>query len=193
MMRTTDNPVLPNSEPVTLAEMKLHLRVDLAEEDDLISGYIAAARAWCEDQAERWFAQRTMIGVLDSFPPGRDPIVFPRVGVSSVDTIDYLGADEQTEQLTAPDNFRLSNAGIAKPRIVPVVDWPGLSSSGMPDLVTIEFTAGVPVESMDPRLKVAVKLIAAHFYANREAEVTGTISTEIQLGARRIMAQLLAP
>lgn len=58
---------LANSEPVTVAEAKLHLRIDNADDDDLISVLITSARKWAEDYCDRTFVESKYTMELDSF------------------------------------------------------------------------------------------------------------------------------
>jgi Phage gp6-like head-tail connector protein len=55
------------TEPVTLAEAKLHLRIDNTDDDDLISALITTARKWAEDYCDRTFVESTYTMMLDSF------------------------------------------------------------------------------------------------------------------------------
>lgn len=43
----------PSIEPLAVAELREHLRVDIDDEDALIADYIAAARAWAETYTGR--------------------------------------------------------------------------------------------------------------------------------------------
>jgi len=54
-------------EPVSLAEAKLHLRIDNTDDDDLISALITTARKWAEDYCDRTFVQSKYTMLLDSF------------------------------------------------------------------------------------------------------------------------------
>jgi hypothetical protein len=54
-------------EPVTLAEAKLHLRIDSSDDDDLISALITTARKWAEDYCDRTFVESRYTMMLDSF------------------------------------------------------------------------------------------------------------------------------
>ena len=54
-------------EPVTLAEAKLHLRIDSDADDDLITALITTARKWCEDYTDRTFVESQYTMMLDSF------------------------------------------------------------------------------------------------------------------------------
>lgn len=58
----------PATEPVTLAEAKLHLRVDIDDDDSLIASLITAARRLCEAASKRVFVTTTFDVVEDSFP-----------------------------------------------------------------------------------------------------------------------------
>jgi Phage gp6-like head-tail connector protein len=55
------------SEPVTLAEAKLHLRIDSSDDDNLISALITTARKWAEDYCDRTFVVSKYTMMLDSF------------------------------------------------------------------------------------------------------------------------------
>jgi uncharacterized phiE125 gp8 family phage protein len=67
----------PAEEPITLAQAKLHLRVDIAPEtspattnpdDLLIAGLITAARRWCELVQNRAYVSQIWDLYLDAFP-----------------------------------------------------------------------------------------------------------------------------
>jgi hypothetical protein len=57
----------PANNPVTLTEAKLHLRIDSADDDALISSLIAAATRWAEDYCDRTFCNTQWAMRLDSF------------------------------------------------------------------------------------------------------------------------------
>ncbi len=58
----------PIAEPISLAEAKLHLRVDITDDDTLISTMITAARMHAEMLTHRAFVSQDWKYVLDSFP-----------------------------------------------------------------------------------------------------------------------------
>jgi uncharacterized phiE125 gp8 family phage protein len=58
----------PAVEPLSLDEAKLHLRVDIVDDDELITVLIQAAREYCEEFCHRAFITQTWKLVLDHFP-----------------------------------------------------------------------------------------------------------------------------
>ena len=58
----------PAVEPLSLAEAKLHLRVDITDDDALISALISSVRQYAETITRRAFIQQTWQYVIDSFP-----------------------------------------------------------------------------------------------------------------------------
>jgi uncharacterized phiE125 gp8 family phage protein len=66
----------PTVEPVTLTEAKLHQRVDLSADDDLITMWITSIREHAEHLTERTLAPATYLLYLDAFPC--DGIEIPR-------------------------------------------------------------------------------------------------------------------
>ena len=60
--------VEPSAEPVTLTEVKAHLHVDQASEDDLLGGLIRAAREEVERTAGLALIEQSWRLVLDRWP-----------------------------------------------------------------------------------------------------------------------------
>ena len=90
------NPYLktpPAIEPVTLEELKDHLRVDSVDEDALLTGLLAAAREWCEGFQNRAYITQTLQLWLDEWPAG-NAIVLPRPPLQSVASVKYYGTDD---------------------------------------------------------------------------------------------------
>jgi hypothetical protein len=58
----------PSAEPVTLLEAKAHLRVDVTDDDLLITNLISAARVHAENVCRRAFVTQKWDLYLDSFP-----------------------------------------------------------------------------------------------------------------------------
>ena len=58
----------PVCEPVDLQTVKNHLRVTITDDDTLISGYITAAREYCETFTARSFINKGYAQYLDTFP-----------------------------------------------------------------------------------------------------------------------------
>ena len=67
------NPILiapPAIEPVSLAEAKLYLRIDSADEDDLVRALITASRLLIEAASGRLLINQTWRLILDAWPAG---------------------------------------------------------------------------------------------------------------------------
>lgn len=60
----------PTVDPVTVDEVKLHLKIDHDAEDLLLAGYISAARVVCEKQLQRTLITTTWRTMLPGFPFG---------------------------------------------------------------------------------------------------------------------------
>jgi Phage gp6-like head-tail connector protein len=60
----------PTVEPIDLATAKHHCRVEITDDDALITSLIVSARRACETRAKRSFVSQTFDMILDSFPFG---------------------------------------------------------------------------------------------------------------------------
>ena len=151
------------TEPVTLAEAKLHLRgVDDTAEDALITALISAARETCEDRIEGTIPVTGWRLTLDAFP---DAIKLPRGPVASVESVKYLDA-AGVEQTLSPLDYLVDTASM-QGYIVPAYGkaWP--DTRGQINAVTVEYTAGSA--SAPHALKAWMLLAIGEMFANREA------------------------
>jgi len=188
--------------PLTAAQLRPHLRVDLDVEDALDDEYIAAAAQWIEGIVGRPFAARQYQLRLDDFPSleekgsgsliRKGQIVLPRAPVTAVGAVkhyDAEGAEQTLVNQATPDAVGdywvdiFSEPAIIEPAYGTC--WP--ETRGISGAVLVEFTAG----AADPALLQALRLLAATWYDNREAILVGERVKEMPAPAN-VMA-LLAP
>lgn len=153
----------PATEPITLNELKEHLRVTEPDEDALINGALVAAARSVELRGNLALTPQQWRLSLNAAPG--ETLFLPRAPVSAIDAvaiIDSAGApiaiDASAYEFAAGPPARLRQAA----------PWPvpGVKLDG----VRIDFTAGyADAASVPSPLKQAVKLLAAHFYETREA------------------------
>lgn len=170
----------PAEEPVSLAEAKLHVRVDITDDDALISALITAARQAAESLTGRQIVTARWKLVLDSFPgpslmgvpvgqsfslPSH-AILLPKCPVQSVVAIQYL--DMASTLQTMPPTDYVVDAACEPARITPVFGkiWPiSLPQIGA---VWVIFDAGYgPAASAPEGLKSWIKLRVDSLYSHR--------------------------
>lgn len=187
----------PSVEPITLTEAKNHLRVDISDDDDLISGLIVAARRVTEAQLRRALVNQTWDYTIDAFPWFRithPDYNFTRVdyeirlpiatatGVTSLTYVDWNG----TTQTVDSGNY-LFTAG-EPGRLVPypykIWPWPRIQ----PAAATIRFTAGygATAASVPATIKAAIKLLVGGWYENRES-ITSQSLNAIPMGVDMLL------
>lgn len=171
----------PAAEPVSLAEAKLHLRVDFDEDDALIQALISAARQAAEMLTQRQLVTARWRMVLDSFPgcglmgvpagqtftlPGH-AILLTKSPVASVVEICYLDLAGVSQFM--PSAHYTVDKACEPARITPVFGqiWPvALPQIGA---VSVTFDAGYGSAADVPEgLKSWIKLRLGSLYAHRE-------------------------
>ena len=90
----------PNSEPISLAEAKLHLRVDTTDDDVLISSLVKAAREYCEKFQNRSYVAQVVTLKLDQFTAS-DYIELPLAPLISVSSISYVDNNGATQTFSS--------------------------------------------------------------------------------------------
>jgi uncharacterized phiE125 gp8 family phage protein len=185
--------VEPVAEPLTIAALREHLRVDLSDDDDLIEAILVAARSWVEQHTNRQFVPATFEWRLPYFPDRDDvPLRLPRAPALSIESITYIDTDgaEQTWSSSKYQTSLYRDPALLMP--LPDEVWPNTQTDRL-DAVTITFKAGYE-SGTSPEdgtgvpgpLVQAIKLIAGALYENREDFIVGTIVSPIPVSARFI-------
>lgn len=152
----------PAEEPVSLAEVKAHLRVTHAEEDDAIAAYAQAARRAVEARGGLALIAQGWRLTLDRLPQG--VLTLPRSPVFAIDEIAVIGRDGDIEPVDA-DLYDFETGSLGRIHAKGLWPYSPRTIAG----VRVDFTAGWLSAAETPEeLKHAVKMLAAHFYENRE-------------------------
>ncbi|MBI1365764.1 MAG: hypothetical protein GC153_07365 [Alphaproteobacteria bacterium] len=153
----------PAEDAVSLDDMKAHLRVTDASEDAVIAACLAAATRAVEHRGGLALAARGFRLTLDEAP--RSVLVLPKSPVFSLDAVEVL---DRQGAATSVDAALYDFDSGAPGRLVARGLWP-FSLRGL-GAVRIDFTAGWTAAADIPEeLTLAVKMLAAHFYENRES------------------------
>lgn len=159
-----------NTEPISLAVAKLHLRVSGTSENAAIQSLCAVARQQCEAFTNRALAVSTYTLKLDAFPCG--PLVLP-VGVANVANVVITYTDTDGDTQTWDDEaYTVYQREDSFPEIAPVYGTTYPATRPETDAVTVIFTVGT--FSVFDALKAGMLLYIGHLYEHREAVVVGT-------------------
>ena len=164
----------PAVEPVSLDEAKAHLRLTGTDDDTWLAAMIAAARIHVETATRRSLIDQTWRLCLDAWPPG-DLLVLPVGPVRAVTEITVYDA-EGTPSLLPPSAWTLDVAdarlhlGNGGPR-------PGRVFNGL----EIDMIAGYGPSSLSvPQpLRLAVMMLVARWYEDREGMAFGLVAADI--------------
>jgi len=162
----------PTYEPVSLAEAKAHLRVDIPDEDILISALIVAARQRCELYTNRAFVQRTLRADIDYFA---DEICLPYAPIVSITHIKYYTAASPSVLTTLSSGVYYLSRG----RVLRNYGQNWEPTDSREGAVQITYVAGYastsspqyPPSDVPQAVKQAMCLYIGDMYENREAQV----------------------
>ncbi|KGF67449.1 hypothetical protein LL06_22265 [Hoeflea sp. BAL378] len=176
----------PLAEPVTLAELKAHLRIDAGDEDALLEDLIRVARAHLEAVTGVALMSQGFLLALDDWPRGA-VIQLMRTPVQSIDAILVYDAQGEPQALSLSDMLLDATARPAR-LVMKQRPRPGQPING----IEIEFTAGFSsANEIPPELKRAMLLHAAHLYEFRGAVTLAMQPAAIPAGYDRLIAPWL--
>jgi len=184
-IRLTD----PAVEPVSVEEMRAHLRLNDSAEDGSLLGFLKAARTHIEQATRRALISQSWRLYLDGWPAGR-VVRLPVSPVQSVDQITLYDTDGNASQL-APADWQLDRS--AQPERVKIRLGAGLANSAMM-AAEIDFTAGFGASAaMVPEdFRQAVRLLAGHWFEHREAGTDLAVASLPQ-GLDRLLSTIRVP
>ncbi len=162
----------PVTSPVTLERAKNHLRVEIAEDDDLISGYLLAATAFAEAHVALIFTPADFELTFDGWSECLDIHPAPVTGISR---ISYLGAAGGWADMEDNSYWFCGKRWGARIGFYAAESLPVLASR--PGTVRVYFSAGYD-DGLDlpppPQAAQAILMMVGHLYANRETVVVGS-------------------
>jgi uncharacterized phiE125 gp8 family phage protein len=175
----------PATEPITLAEAKVHLRVTNTIEDALITALIVAARQWVENYSWRPLITQTLQANYDYNDLinmyGTEFLInkFPVTSITSIKYIDQTGT-EQTISSGDYDTDLISPIARVKLASKP-------NTKDVMNALKIRFVAGYANAAAVPQIyKQAMYLIIGHMYDNK-SEVQSQALSEIPFGVYSLL------
>lgn len=145
----------PASEPVTLQEAKNHLRVDVSDDDSLISTLITVARQKAEEFTRRSLITQTWELSLDGF---QGIVYLPRLEIQSIVSVTVDGVALPVDEY---------QVGTVSGR----VQFFGTRAAEQLDGAKIRYVAGYGDATTVPaQIKQAILQIVGHLYENRESQ-----------------------
>ena len=163
----------PDIEPVTVAEAKANSRIDISDDDTLISSLIKVARIWVEDHTGRALIEQTRQLTFQGYASTEF-----RLHCSPVISIDsFIYNESGTVTTLASDQYELVGAWSKWPKLMAAYNG-SFPSSNFTRPLTVQFKAGFARRSISPtegaekvpeEFKQAIKLLVGYYYENREA------------------------
>lgn len=170
----------PTTYPVTLAEAKLHCRIDSTDDDTLVTALITAATEMCEQKVGRAIMPQTWELTLDEF----SEVWLTRTPVQTVTYVKYYDADgvQQTLSSALYTVHTADDFGFAKVAPAYNTEWP--FAQDRLDAIAVRFVAGYANAAAVPEgIKQWIKLSVSTMYENRETEAYSSraVSTTVQM------------
>ena len=182
----------PAVEPLTVAEAKLHLRVDISDDDAYIGTLITAAREWVENYLDRTLITTQLILRAAEFPTEELELARPPMiasGTATAVVITYTLADTTTATLSTA-LYRVDRT-TTPGNVAPVINgtWP---SDVIEDAnaVAVTYWAGYgPTSASVPAtIRHACLMLIGHWYEQRSAVLTATISKPLEFAVESLLA-----
>jgi uncharacterized phiE125 gp8 family phage protein len=179
--------ITPPQRPLTLDEVKLHLRVEHDDEDTLIEALIDAATGHLGGPggwlglaigAQTLEATDWSFGCLST----HTPLLLPYAPISAPISVKYLdGAGaEQTLDGASYDLYLDEGLILASGVSLPALAWRG-------DALRIRYAAGATISS---ELRLAMLLLIGHWYETREAVNIGNSVNALPFSVEALLSPL---
>lgn len=176
----------PAKEPLTLEEVKGHLRLTHGDHDTLLGALIQGAREWAEAFTHRALITQTWDLYLDGFPSVIEVQKPPLQSVTAA-SFTYVDSDGDTTQV--PTSVYTVDTDATPGRVYPAYNqvWP--VPRDQPKAVVMRFVAGYGDDEGDvpEPLRTAMKLHVENLYDHSGA------SEELMKAAERLAMPYVIP
>lgn len=182
----------PAVEPLTVAEAKLHLRVDISDDDTYIGTLITAAREWVENYLDRTLITTQLILRAAEFPTeelelARPPMVAS--GTATAVVITYTLADTTTATLSTA-LYRVDRT-TTPGNVAPIINgtWPSdVIEDANAVAVTYWAGYGPTSESVPATIRHAMLMLIGHWYESRSTVLVGVTSKPLEFAVESLLA-----
>ncbi len=167
-------------EPVTVDDVRSHLRIDSTDDDYLLAIYIKSARQYAENYTGRAFMPQTLQLRIDQFPTG-GIIELPKPPLSTNTTdvaITFLdGASGNSTTLSSTYYTVDSHSEPGRVLLNKDLTWP--DEYNFPHAVRVQYKAGYPLDSsatggtVPEAVKQWIMVRVGQMYEHREPILTG--------------------
>ncbi len=165
MSLTLINP--PANEPISVSEIKDHLRILNDDNNDDLSGLGVSARHALE--ARSGFAFLPQVWAYQTERQGQTDIVLPITPVLEINALEIVHDDGSLEAIDR-DHFRVELGSVSRIRLNQYSLASQVVNFSPRDHIKITFTAGHrSIGDIPPELRHAIRILIAHFYENRES------------------------
>ncbi len=177
-------PVSSVVEPVELDDLRAHLDIEHNEEDSYLELLLKSARNIAEQHLDGIIADREFVYSLSDFSHEIELPLRP-IDLDSI-SVAYTDPDGQ-EQTVSSFDYHSSDFG-TKIFPDPGETWP--QTQDIKDAVRITFTAGYKTAhgEVPDDIKVAIMMIVATNYKQRENAIEGTIVSKVPLSSEYLLA-----
>lgn len=160
----------PATEPLSLEEVKLYLRVDNTVENNLITALILAARQTVEDRCQRPLISQTWSANYDSNELNLNVKFINKAPLLSFTDVKYYDSEGDLQTLAASDYEVDLYGSPARFRLKTI---PNVREGF--NAMQATFVCGYANAASVPQpIKQAMYLIIGHLYENRQDVITGT-------------------
>lgn len=161
------------AEPVTLTELKNHMRVDNDADDDLITNLSIAARKNLEEWGNLSFGVKTITAIWTEYGQKVTLPYGAHDSITSVTRIDYQNTETV---LTAGQDYYVKGG-----------DFKELWFNEFGGGVKVTFTTKAPITADLAIIKAAIKQSVSTMYEFREDALSGTIVSPVYMTARNLI------
>ena len=163
----------PATPVITAAEVKAHGAIDTSDDDTMIGVLVNAAIARVDGYTGilgRCLVNQTWRVAIEDWPPYA-LIRLPFPDVSSITSVTYFDADNVERTVDAANYQRVEDDRGHMVRLVDDFAEPEVYDDRL-DAVQVTFVAGYGASASDvpAAIRVALWMLAAHWYSNREGQ-----------------------